>query len=97
MKLLKILTQNFNSFFSGKKLLLKVEALLGFHIEHELFITELEVLAFFNHHVTFPFLNCPENSNQNDLLDIQPTLYHDLINISIDTLTKYKLTMQQPD
>ena len=64
------------------------------YIESQLFITELEVLAFFNHHVTYPFLNCIENCNQKDLLDILPTLYHDLINYSTDSLSKYKLTMQ---
>ena len=60
----------------------------------ELFIRELEVLAFFNNHVTFSFLNCFENCNQKDLLDILPNLYHDLINNSTDTLSKYKLTKQ---
>ena len=64
------------------------------YIDSQLFTTELEVLAFFNHHVTYPFLNCIENCNQKDLLDIQPTLYHDLINYSTDSLSKYKLTMQ---
>ena len=65
------------------------------YIETKLIITEFEVLTFFNHEVTFQFLNCIENCNQKDLLAIPPTLYHDLINNSIDTLSKYKLTMQQ--
>ena len=38
------------------------------YIESQLFIMELEVLPFFNHHVTFSFLNCIENCNQKDLL-----------------------------
>ena len=55
-----------------------------------------------NHHVTFPFLNCIENCNQNDLLEILPTLYHDLINNSTGSFLKYKLTrqninIQEPD
>ena len=65
------------------------------YIERKLIITEFEVLTFFNHEVTFQFLSCIENCNQKDLLAIPPTLYHDLINNSIDTLSKYKLTMQQ--
>ena len=52
------------------------------YIESELFIMELEVLAFLNHHVTFPFLNCIENCNRKDLLEILPILYHDLTNNS---------------
>ena len=56
-------------------------------IECELFITELEFLTFFNHHITFAFLNCIEKHNQKDLLDILPTLYHDLIN---NSLTPYQ-------
>ena len=63
------------------------------NIESELFIMELEVVAVFNHHVTFPFLNCIENCNQKNLLGILPTLYH-LINNSASSLSKYKLTMQ---
>ena len=55
---------------------------------------ELEVLAFFNHHVTFPFLNCIENCNQKDLLEILPILYHDLINNCTGSFSKYKLTRQ---
>ena len=32
------------------------------YIESEIFQTELEVLAYFNHKVTFPFLHCVEKS-----------------------------------
>ena len=39
-----------------------------------LFITELKCLSFFNHNVTFPFLNCVESSSQEDLLSILPNL-----------------------
>ena len=62
------------------------------YIESKLFIMELEVLPFFSHHITFPFLNCIENCNQEDLLDILLTLYHDLISNFTDTLSKYNLT-----
>ena len=34
------------------------------------------------------------NLQSKDLLDILPNLYHNLINNSLDTLSKYKLTMQ---
>ena len=45
----------------------------------ELFITELERLASFNHFVTFPFLNCVEVSEQECLLNILPKLYSNLL------------------
>ena len=60
-------------------------------IENDVFIRELKVLDFFNNDVTFSFLNCIENCNQKDIL---PNLFHDLINNSTDTLSKYKLTME---
>ena len=39
-------------------------------------------LPFFSDHVAFPFLNCIENCNQKNLLDILSTFYRDLINDS---------------
>ena len=60
-------------------------------IENDVFIRELKVLDFFNNDATFSFLNCIENCNQKDIL---PNLFHDLINNSTDTLSKYKLTME---
>ena len=60
-------------------------------IENDVFIRQLKVLDFFNNDATFPFLNCIENCNQKDIL---PNLFHDLINNSTDTLSKYKLTME---
>lgn len=44
------------------------------YLSSELFITELECLAYFNHFVTFPFLNCVEMSIQADLLVTLPKL-----------------------
>ena len=51
----------------------------------ELFITELECLAFFNYHITFHFLHWIEMSSQIDLCRILPQLYHDLLDNKIDT------------
>ena len=38
------------------------------YLSSELFMTELEYLAYFNHYVTFPFLNCVETCLQANLL-----------------------------
>ena len=59
------------------------------YMASELFITELECLAYFNHHVTFPYLNCVEVSSQEDLLKIMPQLYKDLLMNKVDTLNKF--------
>ena len=59
------------------------------YLSSELFITELEVLAYFNHYVTFPFLNCVEVSSQNDLVTILPKLHTDLKNQQTNTLSDY--------
>ena len=42
------------------------------YLSSELFITELECLAYFSHLITFPFLNCVEISSQAKLLVILP-------------------------
>ena len=44
----------------------------------ELFMNELECLAYFNHFITFPFLNCVKTSSQAELLVILSQLYNDL-------------------
>ena len=62
-------------------------------ISSELFITELECVAFFNYHVTFPFLHCIEMSSQVDLCRILPQLYHDLLDNKIDTLPNFVVKM----
>ena len=62
------------------------------YIESEIFQTELEVLAYFNHKVTFPFLHCVEKSTQLDLLSIFPQLYKDLKSGNMDTLSQFKPT-----
>ena len=59
------------------------------YMASDLFWTELESLAFFNHHITFPFLNCIEGSSQSDLLKILPNLYKDLLEKRTDTLSDF--------
>ena len=38
------------------------------YLSSEIFLTELEVLAYFTHHVTLPFLHCIEKSTHEELL-----------------------------
>ena len=64
------------------------------YLASELFVTELECLAYFNHYVTFPFLNCVEVSSQKELLDILPTLHKDLLNCKVDTLSKFVVSIR---
>ncbi|KAG1652562.1 Anaphase-promoting complex subunit 5 [Nymphon striatum] len=59
------------------------------YLSSELFITELECLAYFNHFVTFPFLNRVQISSQGQLLELLPKLHNDLIKGKIDTLQEY--------
>ena len=63
------------------------------YLSSKLFITELECLAYFNHYVTFPFLNCTEVSSQIQLLEILPKLYSDLTDGKIDTLQNYVVSV----
>ena len=64
------------------------------YLASEIFKTELEVLAYFTHHVTFPFLHCVAKSTQEELLVIIPTLYNDLKNGKFDTLSKFVVEMR---
>ena len=64
------------------------------YMSSELFMTQLECLAFFNHYVTFPFLNCVEISSQEELLQILPKLYADLLLLKTDTLNKFVVNMR---
>ena len=59
------------------------------YLASELFITELECLSYFNHHVTFPFLNCVETSSQADLLMLLPKLHDDLLEKNTETLKNF--------
>ena len=63
------------------------------YLSSKLFITELECLAYFNHYVTFPFLNCTEVSSQIQLIEILPKLYSDLTDGKIDTLQNYVVSV----
>lgn len=58
------------------------------YLASEIFLTKLEVLAFFNHHVTFPFVDSVERSNQEDLVKMLPKLYDDLMFGRADTLNE---------
>ena len=51
--------------------------------------TILECLSYFNHHVTFPFLNCVETSSQADLLMLLPKLHEDLLEKNTETLKNF--------
>lgn len=55
-------------------------------------ITKLRCLAF-NHHVTFPFLNCVEVSSQEDLLTIFPKLHKELREKSTQTLNDFTVSI----
>ena len=59
------------------------------YMASELFMTELECLAYFNHHVTFSFLNCVEVSSQEELLKILPQLHQDLLKHNTHTLKNF--------
>ena len=61
------------------------------YLSSELFITELQALAYFNYHVTFPFLLCMERSSQSELLKILPSLYNDLLLKKVGTLKAFQL------
>ena len=59
------------------------------HLSSEIFIKELECLAYFNHYVTFLFLNCIEVSSHIQLLEVLPKLHSDLTDGKIDTFQNY--------
>ena len=52
-------------------------------------LTELELLAFFTHKITLPFLHFVEVAQQQELLTIFPQLYEDLKLAKLDTLNEY--------
>ena len=58
------------------------------YLANEIFPTELGVLTFFSHHVTFIFLNCVERSNQADLVKMLPKYYDELVSGQTDTLNE---------
>ena len=60
------------------------------YLSSELYITELECLAYFNQYVTFLFLKV---SSQIQLLEVLPKLYSDLTDGKIDTLQNYVVSI----
>jgi len=53
------------------------------------FISELKLLAYFNHHVVFPFLHAVEKVTTPELKQILPQLHQDLLQGKINTLKNY--------
>ena len=64
------------------------------YMSSEIFLTELEALAYFNEKVTFPFLHCVEKSSQQELLEILPKLHEDLLNKKLDTLKEFVVNIR---
>ena len=50
----------------------------------------------FTHKVTLPLLNCVETSSQKDLVQILPSLYHDLADGKVHTLDKHRVSFNHP-
>ena len=74
------------------------------YLESEYVIAAFKTLSNFTYHVTMPFLNCVEKSDQNDLIKILPTLHTDLKDGKLDTLkefsvpwTRIKMEQQKPE
>ena len=58
-------------------------------LDSEFLLTELSVLAYFTHTITLPFLHFVEVNTQEDLLEMFPRLYKDLLDGKMDTLKDY--------
>ena len=58
-------------------------------LDSEFLLTELEVLAYFTHKVTLPFLYFVEVNSQEELLKTFPLLYSDLLEGKLQTLNDY--------
>ena len=61
------------------------------YLDCELFLTELQLLAYFTKKITLPFLNCVEKCSQEQLLEILPLLYQDLLAGNPNTLEEYQV------
>ena len=59
------------------------------YLDCELFLTELQLLAYFTKKITLHFLNCVQKCSQEQLLEILPLLYHDLLAVNPNTLEEY--------
>ena len=60
-------------------------------LDSEFLITELQVLAYFTHAVTLPFLYSVEVNSQEELLEMFPRLFNDLKCGTVDTLKEYRV------
>ena len=58
-------------------------------LDSELLITELDVLAYFTHRITLPFLYFVEVNTQDRFLTLFPKLFDDLGKGNMDTLSDY--------
>ena len=63
------------------------------YFSKELFIIELRILAFYNHQVTFPLLNCVVKSNKINFIQLLPKLHQDLLSQKVDTLNGFVINM----
>ena len=64
------------------------------YLECPFFLTELQLLAYFTHKITLPFLNCIEKCSQEELLQILQTLYDNLLNGKYDVLKDYAVAFK---
>ena len=60
-------------------------------LDSEFLITELQVLAYFTHTITLPFLYFVEVNSIEDLLKMFPVLHNDLKLCNVDTLIDYRV------
>ena len=60
-------------------------------LDYELFLTQFQLLAYFTKKITLPFLKCVEKWSQEQLLEILPPLYQDLLARNTNTLEEYQV------
>ena len=63
--------------------------LVKMFLDSELLLTELSCLSYFTHKVSLPLLYAVEICNQNQLCELFPKLYKDLLEGSFETLKDY--------
>lgn len=63
------------------------------YLESDFVIAALKALSNFTYFITMPFLNCVEQCNQNDLVNILPELHKELLSLKYknQSLLKYKV------
>ena len=62
--------------------------LVKMFLDSELLLTELSCLSYFTHKVSLPLLYAVEICNQNQLCELFPKLYKDLLEGSFETLKR---------